>query len=241
MVKSILLNTLRILLTIVFRLALVATAAVALCGVGVAMALGLIFNGPSEAARDQMTMTLLESELTEQLPAFYLGDELVAQISAPYHAPLGTSDPSLVAPSAQGEIRTETVTAKAYTATITLYPSSDALQGITGSGDRVAGFNADGVLVLADSFDALLEAEVYTASSCSAVLILNGRINEPLFNGPCGYAPYTAIGQCADGTVIEIVTDGWTLTHPGATCRDLINLMQQYGAVNACILASGVN
>ena len=55
-----------------------------------------------------------------------------------------------------------------------------------------------------------------------------------------GANPRTAIGQCADGTVLFLCTDGrGTGGHLGATGTDLINVMQKYGAVTAANLDGG--
>ena len=41
-----------------------------------------VFNGPSPAARDVLTMSLLEPSATKWIPGLFLGDELVEQIRA---------------------------------------------------------------------------------------------------------------------------------------------------------------
>lgn len=57
--------------------------------------------------------------------------------------------------------------------------------------------------------------------------------------GNTGTAQRTAIGQCADGTVILICTDGRTASSLGATHNDMIDLMVSYGAVSAGMLDGG--
>ncbi len=57
--------------------------------------------------------------------------------------------------------------------------------------------------------------------------------------GNTGTARRTAIGQCADGTVILICTDGRTASSLGATHNDMIDLMVSYGAVSAGMLDGG--
>ncbi len=44
------------------------------------MVLNTVFNGPSEAARDVLTMSLTEASATKWVPGLFLGDELVAEI-----------------------------------------------------------------------------------------------------------------------------------------------------------------
>lgn len=70
-------------------------------------------------------------------------------------------------------------------------------------------------------------------------LIINGE--ERGLNGAgSGLNPRTAIGQCADGSVLMLVTDGRGKSgHLGASASDLIDIMSQYGAVNAANLDGG--
>jgi len=70
-------------------------------------------------------------------------------------------------------------------------------------------------------------------------LIINGEAREANGQGS-GANPRTAIGQRADGTVLLLVTDGRGASgHLGATASDLIEIMQEYGAVNAANLDGG--
>lgn len=70
-------------------------------------------------------------------------------------------------------------------------------------------------------------------------LIENGNAID-LNNRGVGANPRTAIGQCADGTVLILVTDGRGMAgHLGATGQDLINIFLEYGAVNAANLDGG--
>ncbi len=70
-------------------------------------------------------------------------------------------------------------------------------------------------------------------------LIINNEVRE--LNGMgSGLNPRTAIGQRADGAVLMFVTDGrGKAGHLGASCADLIAVMQEYGAVNAANLDGG--
>ena len=70
-------------------------------------------------------------------------------------------------------------------------------------------------------------------------LIING--NPRGMNGVgSGLNPRTAIGQCADGSVLLLVTDGRGKNgHLGASAADLIEIITQYGAVNAANLDGG--
>ena len=59
------------------------------------------------------------------------------------------------------------------------------------------------------------------------------------YNKASGWNPRTAIGQRADGAVIFICIDGRQAGSIGGTYRDVIDLMIEYGAVNACNLDGG--
>ena len=48
--------------------------------VGLALVMNLVFNGPSPAARDVLTMSLLEPSATKWIPGLFMSDELVDQI-----------------------------------------------------------------------------------------------------------------------------------------------------------------
>lgn len=70
-------------------------------------------------------------------------------------------------------------------------------------------------------------------------LIINGEARE--LNGMgSGLNPRTAIGQRSDGAILLLVTDGRGASgHLGASASDLINVMMEYGAVNAANLDGG--
>ena len=58
-------------------------------------------------------------------------------------------------------------------------------------------------------------------------------------NGNTGVSQRTAIGQRADGTFILVVTDGRTATSLGAKHNEVIEIMKEFGAVNAAMLDGG--
>ena len=103
------------------------------------------------------------------------------------------------------------------------------------------GFNKDNVLVVAHSMTADKAMELNIRDGCcfGPVLIMNGQVNEKVYNGNSGWNPRTAIGQRADGAVIFVCVDGRQANSLGGTYRDVINIMQEYGAVNACNLDGG--
>ena len=70
-------------------------------------------------------------------------------------------------------------------------------------------------------------------------LIINGEAREVNGSGS-GANPRTAIGQRADGSVLLLVTDGRGASgHLGATASDLIEIMSEYGAINAANIDGG--
>ena len=73
------------------------------------------------------------------------------------------------------------------------------------------------------------------------VLITNDGTNVPYYyaDSNTGVAQRTAIGQCADGTVIFLVTDGRTASSMGATRNEIIDTLISYGAVTAGMLDGG--
>ncbi len=70
-------------------------------------------------------------------------------------------------------------------------------------------------------------------------LIINGEKRELSGKGS-GQNPRTAIGQRKDGSILILVTDGRGKNgHLGATASDLIEIMAEYGAVNAANVDGG--
>ena len=83
------------------------------------------------------------------------------------------------------------------------------------------------------------QEEASDANNHFVQLIINNEVRQ--LNGMgSGLNPRTAIGQRADGAVLMFVTDGrGKAGHLGASCADLIEVMQEYGAVNAANLDGG--
>lgn len=103
------------------------------------------------------------------------------------------------------------------------------------------GFTHDNVLIVAKSMTAEKAVELGIRDGCEfgPVLIMNGQINEEAYNSESGLNPRTAIGQRADGAVIFLCVDGRQASSLGGTYADLIDIMVEYGAVNACNLDGG--
>lgn len=83
------------------------------------------------------------------------------------------------------------------------------------------------------------QEETSDANNHFVKLIINGERRETKGSGS-GANPRTAIGQRKDGTILLLVTDGRGANgHLGATASDLIDVMEEYGAVNAANLDGG--
>ena len=313
-------NTKKTVLCVLRRALLSILTIVVLLVVGLALILNLIFNGPSESARNVLTMSLLEASATKWVPGLFLGAEKVDEIrnsgsdifvdpgdSNEVQIQINT-DTSLNANSDEWKdhpdgIRIEYVSgdtynayvmiirdpSKVYMATSTDKFSKDipgtritdqietegaiaainagaffdngtasstvgsVPEGLVIAGGKVvwnsgaapeegfAGFNKDNVLVVAQSMTASRAMELGIRDGCcfGPVLIMNGNINDEVYNSNSGYNPRTAIGQRQDGAVIFLCIDGRQAGSLGGTYADIINIMVEYGAVNACNLDGG--
>lgn len=105
-----------------------------------------------------------------------------------------------------------------------------------------AGFTKDNILVVStDNLSKAQAEELNIRDGCcfGPVLILNGEINMEAYNKTSGLNPRTAIGQRADGTVIFVCIDGRQPSSMGGEYKDAIDIMVEYGAVNACNMDGG--
>jgi exopolysaccharide biosynthesis protein len=105
---------------------------------------------------------------------------------------------------------------------------------------NIAGFNDQDKLIIGSMTASQLdEKHIRDGVSFGPNLIVEGKkvISGDGGQGPC---PLTGIGQMANGTVIFVVIDGrqpfWSI---GATLRDLMNIFENYQAVNAVNLDGG--
>ena len=85
---------------------------------------------------------------------------------------------------------------------------------------------------------AALDRGVRDAVSFGPVLVVNGEAVEVNGSGS-GLNPRTAIGQREDGSILLVVIDGRQVNSLGASYSDVIELMLEYGAVNAANLDGG--
>jgi len=105
---------------------------------------------------------------------------------------------------------------------------------------NIVGFNDQGKMVIGKMTATQLEEKhIREAVTFEPNLIVEGK-SMISGDGGWGIAPRTGIGQLADGTVIFVVIDGrqptWSI---GATLRDLMNVFNDYHAVNAINLDGG--
>ena len=307
---------------IVRRFFLVLFTVIALILVAACLAANLIFNGPSPAARDILTMTLLEPSGTKWIPGLFMdaqtldsirtrddsnlkdefsntseivinkdtaisagtdewanspdgirfeshsGDTYNAHIMIvrdPSKVYLGTSTEnfSTSSPGTRIDDQIETdgaiagVNAGAFFDNGTSDPSVGSVpeglvysKGVckwtTGSPPNgikgFAGFNKDNILVVAqDNLSKAQAEELNIRDGCcfGPVLIMNGEINQEAYNSNSGWNPRTAIGQRKDGAVVFVCIDGRQAGSAGGTYKDVIDIMIEYGVVNACNMDGG--
>ena len=108
----------------------------------------------------------------------------------------------------------------------------------------IIGFNRDNILVMGK----FTEEDIQTYGIRDAMswrypayLMLNGEV--VTYHGLAGgYDPRSAIGQCADGTVLLLVVDGSSLRGiDGVDFAMMADMMYEFGAVNAANLDGGTS
>lgn len=105
-----------------------------------------------------------------------------------------------------------------------------------------AGFNEDDILVVhTENITKAQAEELNIRDGCcfGPVLLMNGEVNMEAYNNVSGLNPRTAIGQRADGAVIFVCIDGRQTSSMGGEYADIIDIMVEYGAVNACNMDGG--
>lgn len=86
-----------------------------------------------------------------------------------------------------------------------------------------------------------IDAGIRDAVTMGPFLIVNGKMADIKGNGGWGYAARTAIGQRKDGIVLLLVVDSNEFRTKGASIRDLAEIMERYGAINAANLDGGTS
>lgn len=111
--------------------------------------------------------------------------------------------------------------------------------GNLGESYNLIGFDSNNIFVIGNmTAQEALDRGVRDAVSFGPFLILNGEPLEVTGMGG-GLNPRTAIGQRADGAVLMLIIDGRQTHSLGASMNDLINVMLDFGAVNAANLDGG--
>ena len=95
------------------------------------------------------------------------------------------------------------------------------------------------MLILGEFTDEeILQKRIRDAVSFGPFVILNGQ-KAKVKGMAGGYDPRTAIGQTADGTVLLLVIDGRQPGMEGGNMKTVMDIMWEYGAVNAANLDGG--
>ncbi len=307
---------------IIRRFFLVLFTIVFLAAAALVLVMNMIFNGPSPAAQEILTMSLIEASATKWVPALFIGEERVAEIRTSVNADLpqevssstkvviqkGSAltattdewknhpdgiriehvpgdtynahvmivrDPSTVYMGTSTEKFSTNIPGKRITEMMEANPDAVAainagaffddgtvssavgsypLGLVMAEGNCVwssgkqpglegfAGFNEENILVVSTKNLSKAEAEaqkIRDGCCFGPVLIMDGEVNMEAYNNKSGWNPRTAIGQRADGAVIFVCIDGRQVGSPGGTYADIINIMEEYGAVNACNMDGG--
>ena len=307
---------------IVRRFFLLLFTVILLAFAALVLVMNLVFNGPSPAARTQLTMSLIEASATKWVPALFIGEESVAEIRTSVQGAELTEevtdtsqvvinkDSAMTSSSDEWEkypdgIRIESYSGDTYNAHIMIVKNPSQVYmgistekfstsipgkrlnavieeegalaainagafnddgtasasvgscplGLVMSGGKCvwtsgkqlglegfAGFNTDNILVVSKTNLSQSEAEqlnIRDGCCFGPALIINGEINGEAYNNNSGLNPRTAIGQRADGAVIFVCIDGRQTSSMGGTYADIIDIMVEYGAVNACNMDGG--
>lgn len=103
----------------------------------------------------------------------------------------------------------------------------------------VVGFDNDNKLIVGYmNAQKCLEKNMRDAVSFGPIFIVNGKRAQVVGTGG-GLNPRTCIGQTQDGSVLLLTIDGRQAASLGATYEDCIEVLEQYGAVNAANLDGG--
>ena len=113
------------------------------------------------------------------------------------------------------------------------------LAGNDGKAYDLIGFDKNNFLILKTmTADEAISLGIRDAVTFKPRLVLNGE-GAKISGSGGGLNPRTAIGQRADGAVLLLVIDGRQVTSLGASYQDLVDVMLQFGAVNAANLDGG--
>ncbi len=120
-----------------------------------------------------------------------------------------------------------------------VFSAGEMVYGTDDTKCLMVGFNQDNILVVGKMTGAeAKEKGIRDALSFGPVLVQDGKAAS-VKGLTLNLNPRTAIGQRADGAVLLLVIDGRQANSLGASYSDLIDIMLEYGAVNACNLDGG--
>jgi len=120
-----------------------------------------------------------------------------------------------------------------------VYSNGERLNRAGGGYPIVAGFDKNDILHVGPISNDEAEAlGIRDAAAFGPALIVNG-IPSVVSGQGSGLNPRSAIGQRADGAVLLLCIDGRQPNSLGASYEDLISIMMEYGAVNACNMDGG--
>ena len=103
-------------------------------------------------------------------------------------------------------------------------------------GYKIIGFDQDDLMQIGDTS---LRDNLWDAVEFGPALIVDGESKLKSASSGWGLQPRTAIGQTQDKTVLMLVIDGRSTRSQGATVGDCKEILEEYGAVQACNLDGG--
>lgn len=122
--------------------------------------------------------------------------------------------------------------------------NGEIVYGDAGAVYHLIGLDQDGILHVGtmSGKDAVANGIQWAVSfvthdGLASSLIINGEVQQWNLGG--GVNPRTAIGQRQDGALLLLVLDGRSINTLGATMQEVVNIMLEYGAVNAGNLDGG--
>lgn len=125
---------------------------------------------------------------------------------------------------------------------ITISNGEYVTQAQAGKNYGIIGFDSQNKLVLGKySVQETKNLGIRDAVTFGPYLIKDGKPVTDLGTAALGRAARTAIAQRADGIVMFLVLDGDRTKGQGAVYKDMIQILQKYGAVNAANLDGGTS
>lgn len=125
---------------------------------------------------------------------------------------------------------------------ITISNGEYVTQAQAGRNYGIIGFDSQNKLVLGKySVQETKNLGIRDAVTFGPYLIKDGKPVTDLGTAALGRAARTAIAQRADGIVMFLVLDGDRTKGQGAVYKDMIQILQKYGAVNAANLDGGTS